>query len=269
MKVELTGKNKYKGGMSTLEVLIAFAVLVLCIGAVILVTFGNQSVAIDSQLNNEAIYKAKKMLEDLRAESRFDFALVNPKNETELSGPLTFTKNIEVRQVDLFTKQATSTVSWQSEGRTLSVFFSTFLTNPEAVNGGTTCSSILSGNWTNPEPLGDVDFGQNNGATDVDVFMQKAYATADPTATNKEDFYIIDVSNPNLSPLPILGAINTGPGTEALHVVGKYAYVANRSRLGQLQIIDINDSANPVQVATTTLINVTGTGAQALGNSIC
>lgn len=54
MKEELIG-NKQRG-MATLEILIAFAVLILCMGAVILVMFGNQSVSVDSQLNNEAIY---------------------------------------------------------------------------------------------------------------------------------------------------------------------------------------------------------------------
>src|SRR3989344_2429922 len=261
MREKLTGK-KYKEGFATLEILIAFVILILCIGAVIMVIFGGQSVAVDSQNNSEAISKAQKLLEEARATSRFDFNLVNPSSQIEMSGPLSFTKELAVRQVDLFTKQATSTVSWSSGGRLLSVFFTTLLTNLEAVYGGNTCNSILAGDWANPLLLGDIDVGENNGATDVDVFMDKAYVTADPSATPKEDFYVIDVSNPHLSPLPIIGGngIHTGEGLEAVHVSNKYAYVANRSINGQLQVIDIQ-VAPPQLVKTFKITAVTGNGA--------
>ena len=97
MKGQLIGK-KYIKGMATLEILIAFAVLILCISAVIIVIFGNQSMTVDSQINNEAISKAQKMLEDARATSRFDFNLVNPSTTTETSGPLTFTKKLDAHR---------------------------------------------------------------------------------------------------------------------------------------------------------------------------
>ena len=59
MKAQLTGSPK---GFITLEILIAFAVVILSISAVIMVTFGNQSVAVDSQVNLEAISKAQTFL---------------------------------------------------------------------------------------------------------------------------------------------------------------------------------------------------------------
>jgi len=79
MKEELIGKkyNNIKGG-STLEILIAFLIISLSIGAVTMLSFSNQSVAVDSETNNEALYKAQQMLEKARSDSRFDFALVNP-----------------------------------------------------------------------------------------------------------------------------------------------------------------------------------------------
>lgn len=49
MKAQLIGR-KFNRGFATLEILIAFAVLILCIGAVIMVSFGNQSIAVDSQI---------------------------------------------------------------------------------------------------------------------------------------------------------------------------------------------------------------------------
>ncbi|MEK7642422.1 MAG: hypothetical protein AAB392_01365 [Patescibacteria group bacterium] len=284
MKAQLIG-NKYRkslsreakrsGGFATLEILIAFLVLILCISAVILLAFGNQSVAIDSETNNEALYKAGQMLEKARSDSRFDFASVNPIPTL----PVTFIQdNIYKKSLqviypdpsDFFTKKVTSNITWKVDGgRDQTISLSTLLTDPAAVNGGNTCNSVLSGDWTNPQLLGDVDVGQNNGGTDVDIFLQKAYVTTNASATNKPDFYVVDVNNPNLSPLPIIGGvgINTGPGLMAVHVTDKYAYVANQSRNGQLQIIDIQPST-PNLITTFPLTNVTGSGAQALGNSI-
>lgn len=258
MKARSTGR--YKEGFSTLEILIAFAILILCIGAVIMVVFGNQSVAVDTETNSEAIYKAQSLLEKARADSRFDFNLVNSDTLTETSGPLLFTKELAVRSVDFFTKQVTSTVSWLSGGRLLSIFFTTLLTNPDAIDGGNTCSSILSGDWTNPQLLGNVDVGENNGATDVDVFMEKAYLTINPVASPKDDFYIIDVSDSFATPLPIITSTSTGPGLEAVHISNKYAYLANRSINGQLQIIDTRTI--PLQLMANFKISaVTGNGA--------
>jgi type II secretory pathway pseudopilin PulG len=112
MKAQLIGKKIR--GMATLEILIAFAILSLSMGAVILVAFGNQSVAVDSQLSMEALGKAQKMLEEARATSRQDFNLVNPYTNTETSGPLTFTKTLDVQTsatdptLDVYTKKVTS-----------------------------------------------------------------------------------------------------------------------------------------------------------------
>ena len=264
MKAQSTGK--YNKGFATLEILIAFAVLILSISAVILLVFGNQSIIIDSQTNSEALYKAQKMLEEARAASKFDFNLVNPIPNTADD---IYTKNLAVSMVDFFTKNVTSNITWKVDGgrdQTISLY--TLITNPDAINGGDTCNSVLGGDWAHPKLLGDVDVGQNNGATDVDVFMGKAYVTTDPSSVPKEDFHVIDVGNPNASPLPILKSINTGPGLVAVQVAGRYAYAANTSINGQLQVINISNASNPVLATTTKLLNVTGSGTQALGNSI-
>src|SRR3989344_851579 len=232
MKAQSTGK--YNKGFATLEILIAFAVLILSISAVILLVFGNQSIIIDSQTNSEALYKAQKMLEEARAASKFDFNLVNPIPNTADD---IYTKNLAVSMVDFFTKNVTSNITWKVDGgrdQTISLY--TLITNPDAINGGDTCNSVLGGDWAHPKLLGDVDVGQNNGATDVDVFMGKAYVTTDPSSVPKEDFHVIDVGNPNASPLPILKSINTGPGLVAVQVAGRYAYAANTSINGPLQV---------------------------------
>ena len=262
--------SKTQSGIATLEMLIALTILVLSITAVILLVFGGQSVTADTQTNNEALYKAQELLERARALSREDFNLVNPVPATNDD---IYQKSVDVETLpDFLTKRVTSNVTWTGDhNRPLSIQLATLLTNPDGVNGGTTCNSVLSGDWTNPEPLGNVDVGQSNGATDVDILFHKAYVTADPSAVDKEDFYVIDVSDPNASPLPILGSADgtISEGLEAVHVAGNYAYVANRSKNGQLQILDVSDSSNPIYILPAPGYKITAvTGNGAYGKSI-
>ncbi len=262
MKDKLITKNQR--GFSTLEILIAFVVIILSITAVIIVMFGNQSTGIASQTNSEATQKAQKMLEEAQANSTLDFSLVN--NIAPIAEDI-YTKSLLVEVVDFFTKKVTAKVSWKNDNTAnQSVNLSTLITAPENVNGGTTCNSVLSGDWAHPQSLGSADVGQNNGGTDVDILNTKAYVTANASAANKHDFYIVDVSNPNINNLPILNSVDTGPGLQAVHVAGNYAYVANGSINAQLQIIDLQ--TNPLQYVNFKINGVTGSGAQALGTSI-
>lgn len=240
------------------------------LSAVLFVSFGNQSMALDSQTDTEAQSKAQELLEMQEANARKDFALVNPLPVP----PATFIqddiykKTVTVTHLDFFTKKITANVTWTGDrNRPQTVSLSTLVTNPGAVNGGSTCSSVLLGDWAHPQLLGTADVGQNNVGTDVDIFNQKAYVTANASSASKDDFYVIDVSDLTINNLPILKSLNTGPGLSAVHVAGNYAYVANQSRNGQLQIIDITQ--NPMEVVATYKINaVSGVGAQAFGNSI-
>lgn len=255
-----------KGGFSTLEILIAFAVLIISTTAVILVIFGNQSVAVDTQTNTEALSYAQAVLEDARALSRQNFGLVASKPVLNIqSGPIAYAEKLDVTDINAFTKQATSTVTWPNGARTLKITLATLLTNPTSALGGDTCNQTLSGDWTNPQLLGSADVGQNNGGTDVDVINKKAYVTTNASVGNKPDFYIMDVTNPNLPNLPILGSVETGPGLAAVHVAGQHAYVANISTLSQLQAIDISVPGFPSVVKS---FRVTAAGDTAVGNSI-
>ncbi len=269
MKVQLIGK-KHIRGFATLEILIAFAVLILSMGAVILVVFSNQSLAIDTQTNNEAISKGQAILEKARADSRFDFGLVNSSTTTETSAGLTYTKALDVIQTDLFTKKVTSTVSWQTAGRTLSTVFSTLLTNKDAVNGGDTCSSVLTGDWTHPQKT-EYEFGNdllNDNSSgfpirSIQVFNKKMYVTVNNNnGNNDETFFIVNIADPVLTPSDVLGKLDNSPGTisEGLVAVAvdgqQYAYVANAydsspqactesHNCAQLQVINMSNSANP------------------------
>lgn len=258
MKAQLTGK-KHEEGFTTLEILIAFTVLILCISAVIMISFGNQSIAVDSQINNEAISKAQALLEKARADSREDFNLVNPILPNTPPGNI-YTENLDVTQTDLFTKKVTSTVSWQTGEKILSTIFTTLLTNPEAVDGGDTCSSVLTGDWSKPQIKNTTtDFLTLAGVsgmypiTSLDTYEDKLYVTTSNSSINQKTFFIFNINKLiNNLPNPLIASIDNdsinNSGLNAIATNGNYAYVANASgvSVGQLQVIDLN--TNPLNV---------------------
>ncbi len=277
---------KRNKGSSTLEILIAFTVLILCISAVISVIFGNQSVTVDSQTNNEALYRAQKVLEEARARSRSDFALVTPFSATEKIGPINYSKLLEVRQIDYWTIQATSTITWNTNGKNQGISLSTLFTNPYTSGGGT-CSAILSGDWKNPsvtsyefgkDLLGDPSSGFP--ITAIDVYKNRLYVSVNNSnGNNFPDFFVFDISDPLIPSLitSMDNDITTKLGLNAIVATDKYAFVANSKQsdfsscsspsCGQLQVIDLTVTP-PSPVKTFKIPGVTGKNGQAIGTSM-
>jgi type II secretory pathway pseudopilin PulG len=269
MKAPLPGNTKK--GFATLEILIAFTILILSMTAVIVVAFSNQSVSVDTQTSSEALARAEAQLEQTRVAGLQDFSsVVSKAGTTEQSGPIAYTKKLDVADLTPYSKQATSTVSWTSAGRLLSVILSTILTDPIGASGGSKCSPTLTGDWTAPQIYGYTDFSSSAGATGVSVAGTKAYVTSDPSSPGTDDFFAVDVSSagPGQTSLPIAGHFSTGLGLTDVKAVGKYAYVAADSATFQLLVIDISD---PTALATSKIvkkIDVTAAGDPAIGHTL-
>lgn len=301
MKLPQTKYNNFRTlrleGFSTIELMIAFAILILSLTALISVTFGNQSISADTEINSEALSMARQMIEDARIDSHADFNLVNPMTTTEQLGSLTYTKSLEVEQTDAFTKKIKSLVTWSVGNRTLKTELTTLLTNPKAVSGGGTCSSVLVGDWTHPQMtsyefgrdiLGDTSSGFP--VTSIESFNRKLYVTVNNTnGNNPGTFYILDTTNPSVKPIllsPSLFDNNTavGPGLNSVAVDGdKYAYVANaygapyttcsdvggtNFSCGQLQVVDISNLASPSMKYSYKIPGVTGSGGAGIGTKV-
>ncbi len=246
--------------MATFEMLIAMGLIVLLLSSILPLLASNQSILVGSQTSQEALYKAKELLEEARVLALLSFESVKT---TSLLKEDIYTKNIEVEDIDPYIKKVTSNVTWDITGKNQYVSLSALLTKVES--GQDTCAQQLSGNWQNPILLGSADIGDNNEGSDVDVYSKKAYLTANSPSISKRDFYIFDVSNPNALNLPVLGSVETGPGLAAVQVAGKYAYVANTGTTSQLQVIDISTPSNPALVS---YLDLTAQGDGAVGNSI-
>ena len=287
----LSSRHIHTSGFSTLEVLIAMGILILCISAVILVSFGNQSILTDAEINSEALHKAEEYLQEAQALARQDFKLVLPRENSEITGPITFTKTLSVETLpDLLTKEIQSTVTWTGEhGREQKVELTALVTNFENAIGGDTCDSVLPAGWTAPLIKNAVtDFAALVGdpagiypVTGIDASHGKLYVTVNNTAANtKETFFIFSIADPANPTLvnKIDNASAISAGLNAAHVAGKYAYVANGygapfttctegSNCAQLQVIDIS-VAPPQVIKNYKVPGVTGTANQAIGKSI-
>jgi len=289
-------KFKMKG-IATFEILIAMALLVIFITMTLPLLAGSQSTSIGSQTNQEALYKAQKLLEDERSNAKLDFNLVNPISSTSDG---IYNKSVSVSfyptPTDYFAKKVTSTVTWQGpNAQNLSVNLSTLITNPDAVNGGDTCGSVLEGNWSNPQISAPIDVGttpSGNPVQGINVFEGKIYITTDNSHGQNNDFYIYDISlnpqNPTIVGAPNgidANGVKSGLNDVAISKNGsnKYAYVANAydanfstcvqgPSCSQMRIIDVTDPTSPILGQSYKLPGVSGNvGAhnnQAVGKSI-
>ena len=250
----------FNGGFATLEVLIAFAVLILCISAVIFVIFGNQSIAIDSETNNEAISKAQALLEKARADSREDFDSV--VTTTISNDDIYQTQTIvPLDSVTDCGKNIQSVASWIAGSRVLSVDFMTHVTDiAHALTLGGDCDDTAPVAWDNP--ISDISLpigGQ--GATSIDAKNNFIYLTSAPNDPAKEDFFVYKF-DPSLLPSPSslteLKRINTGKGLNDIDVARDinsnqiYAYVLENDNINQFKVINVTDSNNPVVEASAT-----------------
>jgi len=247
-------------GAAVLEILIAFAVMVLVMTAAIMVVFSNQSVGTDVQTNLEATAKAQAQLEAARALSRQDFSQVASIATTTDD---IYQKGLGVTSIDSLTKQAISYVSWTEGGRQLFVRLSTILTNPA---GNYSCNPQLTGDWKHPQYqlfYSDKDLisqatGNNSngvGIASIAIYKGYLYLAAYSSANNGITFYVFKLPQyPNQVPV-YKGSTDTALlGDVAVGTINSrtYAFVAktNTFSTGQLQVIDVTDPINPTIVST-------------------
>ncbi len=263
-------------GFITLEMLIALAVLALGLSAAAAFVFSAQAALLSGQNDAQAQSLARSMLESARASAAEDFNLVNPL-ATTTNG--IYKQSLGVQMPDIYTKQVSANLTWQSGGQNLTQSFSTLISNWQNAQTASDCASVLSGDWQHPR-ISSLDFAQAVGdpsgsyaVTGLYAYQKKLYATASNSASNKETFFIFDVSNPQAPSL--IGKLDNDPaddtGLNGIFVAGKYAYVASASSFtkGQLQIVDV--SQTPPKVITTYKIPssiVAGSSSQGIGRSV-
>ncbi len=254
-------------GQSFIELLVAMGIFVLTSTAAILLFFGGQSLSIDSINAQSALDYASEGMEAVRSIKEQgdlgwtqltdgEHGLVYSAGQWQLSGTQDtedkFTRTVTVTTLSADTKEITTEIDWQTDPlRPQQIQLVMKLTNWEIVQeededyGGDPPSggSGTSGDWKYPVTFGTIDVGAGGQATDLDVVDKIIYLTSDASDSSKNDFFIFDATDP--SHPSAVGWANTGSGLNAVDVAGDYAYAANESSTGQLQVIAISGSVVP------------------------
>lgn len=258
-------KHTHKGS-STIELLIAFAILTLTLTALVSVFYGNQSVSIDTQTSGEALARASRELEKDRALVRSDYLSASSTSSTETYGGMTYTINMAVQDLTPCVKIATSTVSWnQGSLRPLSVSLVTYLTDlaGSIASGGDCFSSAPTSGWTNPTRFASDTFTPGKPIA-LDVLNRIAYLAEDKTpflkiantasaTLGQTSGLFVSYSNgfAAAGQINALDAIKwTNPSTGA---VKKYVFAAMNSASGQLAVYDVTTPTAPTLVSTVSL----------------
>ncbi|MDP3052026.1 MAG: hypothetical protein Q8N42_00800 [bacterium] len=229
-------------GQITLEILISLFILVVSISAAFTVSFGTQSMTIDTQLNNQALYIARQGLESARAASRQDFnSLVSTSSAEDI-----YLKETSVQNIDTYTKKVTSRVSWQTEPlRPQKIELATLLTDKQTAldEGGDGGGSSPTGNWQSLITLGTIDVGPGNQATDVDVFGNTVYISTQASVKSTPDIHAFNVSNP-VSP-SLLDNLDVGAyALASIDYNSDYVYGASTGVIPDLKVIDAHNPGN-------------------------
>lgn len=269
MKAELVGKSS--GGFSTLEIMMAFAIMMIVLTGVVTANFGAQYWTLTSQTSNEALYKAKTQLESLSATAKQNFyqatssPLMADPDATCLSGGLCYFIQNSVTDISSCSKYAQSFVSWQVSGyltSTTSLF--SYLTNPtEALLlGGDCILNYPSGPWTNPVAYtGNLGSGNYTG---IDALGGVSYIIKDQDpylAIASSSGAMINFAN-NFHGSVLFNAIDVARDEATGRI---YGYMAAASPTMQLQVIDLTDMNNPTTVASTSLSGVDPAGSNPQG----
>lgn len=257
---------KNNQGFSTLEVLIASALLTLAVFGVIVIVFGNDGFSLDSRLNNEALFWAKTHLNEARAQADSDFLGLTDSTSTEDGGR--YTGEVNIIGLTPCKNLIESTVSWSPTPlRPQSVTLETVVASVEEfLKLNSDCPDEPSGedDWKDPSSLQAIDFNPSGvQATDIDYSDGYVYITSDADSKEKDDLWVIDVQDPEVN-IEIVGQVNTDDATQtkkpyglnAVDVAGDYAYVARNASTTQFMVLDISNPASPFTVATSTLPGV-------------
>ena len=278
----LSSKNGQEA-FSTLEIMLALAIVVLALTAVVGLVFGSQRLLVDGQNSGMALEKSSAMLAEAKAFSRADFYSVN--SSAAITDGL-YQKSLSVQDIDEYTKQVTGQVSWQTMGHTQEVDLDTLLTDLKSAVGGSTCSQQLTGDWQHPQII-TLDFASLIGdpaglypLSNLKAYQGKLYAAVNNTSTNSnKTFFVFDVANPAAPAL--LSKIDNSTvsaGPNAVVTDGHYAYVANghganfttcsqAQNCAQLQIIDLTQTP-PAVISNFKIPGVTGSAGQSIGQTI-
>ncbi|MDP2366127.1 MAG: hypothetical protein Q8M94_20440, partial [Ignavibacteria bacterium] len=265
-------KPAQRAGFTIIEVLLAMGLFVLVAGGGVSAAVQAFSVNRLGEEESYAGYLASEGMEATRAISARDyFNLVNGSHgvdyssgKWEFSGSSNalgkFARTVVISNVyrdtngnivasggrlDLFTKRAEAKVDWSfSPGRSNTASFKTYFTYWQ--------SSICT--WDSAVQVGELNLPGTGDAKDIDIISDKAYVTTMVNGSAGE-FFILSLANP-IAPSK-LGEFEVGAHTNAVVVLGNYAYLATSKSGAELIVVNISNPSSPTLTKAVDVPNVT------------
>lgn len=256
-------------GFSVLEITLAFALLTLVMGGVILADFSNTYWIIASQTNGAGLAAAKVRLESLRAAAQEDFyeatssTLVRAPGAPCDASTLCYFVGQRVEDISPCSKYVEVETAWEVPGYpTSTVMLPTALTSPAFAYalGGDCALTPPAGVWGSVAAGPEAVFPA--APTSIDVLAGAAYLSSlgDPYLFIYKDGVISYAGNFRASD-PI-NALDAARDTSNGKV---YVYAAMASSMGQLAVIDVTDINKPVEVSRIALHGVDPDGSSPQG----
>lgn len=277
MKDKLIGRNFIlrnlkEEGIGTIEVLVSLMVIVTAITAVILVVAGSQDVKVDNDISNTALYRAGEIIGKTRTASEVSFnSVVSSSSVNDI-----FNDGLKVSDISPCRKDIVASVSWSVRpDRSQNISLTTSLVSAEeAAALGEDCelNPPQQDEWLiecppqygfDLNPAGLAASGIDLIRRDLNKYI---VLTSNKGSDEKHDFWIIDVTDK--TSINLTSSINIGPNSNDVDAFGNFAFVVNNDVTDQLVVVNISDLANPVAVASTSLVGVDPAGSFPEGREV-
>ncbi|MSR73009.1 hypothetical protein EXS61_00140 [Candidatus Parcubacteria bacterium] len=267
-------------GFSTLEILIAFAIVTLALSAAASVSFGAQSLVLDGELYLGSILRAEEVFEKTfimssenadETQTAINFnQIVSAKNKIDDF----YNEKIEVLDITPCIKKMLVFEKWLQENTPHSTFFSQVFSYPAFVEkNGEACSDreLFPQDWENYE---NSSFSAElENITDIDVVDDTVFISADILDTvnvadgsviTHPDLVIFDIKTSNLK----ISELDVGAGILAFDFADGYVFAVADATTSQFVVIDVRDTAQPALIAKRSLVLVNSEGSYPQGRSI-
>lgn len=276
----LKSRAKFLRGFSTLEILIAFAIVTLALSAAASVSFGAQSLVLDGELYLGSILRAEEVFEktfimssenDNEAQTSINFnQIINAENKIDDF----YDEKIKVLDITPCIKKMSVNEKWLQENTPRFTFFSQVFSYPAFVKkSGEACSGkeLFSQDWINYE--NSSLSAELKNVTDTDVVDDTVFISADILDTvnvadgsiiTHSDLAIFDLKTPNLK----ISELDVGAGIFAFDFADGYVFAVINATTSQFVVIDVRDTANPALIAKRSLVLVNSEGSYPQGRSI-
>ncbi|RJQ34652.1 hypothetical protein C4568_02220 [Candidatus Parcubacteria bacterium] len=242
-------------GFSTLELMIAFAILCVVFAGVAAAQYGTQYWALMLETSGEALSKAQAEIDSLRMAAEIDFLAASSTafaaSNACGSGEFCYYRENSVEDISSCAKRVETVVSWRSARfATSTVLLSDFLVDFSGLlaTGGDCGTAFSADSWASLEE--NQSFPLQGTPAGIDALLGTVY-----------------VIEQNPSRLAIIAdgemSVYTPSSNEAFNAIDVahnfadekiYAYIAATS--SQLRIIDVTDPSAPEEIASTTLATV-------------